>query len=104
MKEFQRSLAVVIGINQYQKGIHPLKTAKPDAVKFARLLKRTYEYILVHPTLGKRPILDKNAGLKELRSLLDVTLPQQIKPTKDDRLLFYFAGHGIALNGEKGYF
>ena len=102
MNEFQRSLAVVIGINQYQKGIHPLKTAKPDAVKFARLLKRTYEYTLVHPTLGKRPILDKDASLKKLRSLLEVTLPNKIKPTKDDRLLFYFAGHGIALNGEQG--
>jgi uncharacterized caspase-like protein len=27
-------------------------------------------------------------------------LPRQVKP--NDRLLFYFAGHGIALNGEDG--
>ena len=54
MKEFQRSLAIVIGINQYQNGIHPLRTAKPDAVKFARLLRRTYEYSLVHPTFRQK--------------------------------------------------
>ena len=57
MTEFQSCLALIIGINQYQKGIHPLKTSKPDAVKFACLLKRTYEYTLVNPTLGKRLIL-----------------------------------------------
>ncbi len=36
--EFKRSLAVVIGINNYSNDIHPLETAKPDAEELARIL------------------------------------------------------------------
>ncbi len=100
--EFKRSLAVVIGINQYQRGIHPLKTAKPDAVKFAQILKKAFCYTLIHPTLKQRPILDQGATLHHLRSLLTDILPHQIQPTDQDRLIFYFAGHGIARNSEGG--
>ena len=34
MSEFDRSLAVVIGINEYQNGIDALQTAVPDAIAF----------------------------------------------------------------------
>ena len=44
--------------------------------------------------------LDEVATLKNLNKLLEETLPEQVK--SDDRLIFYFAGHGIALNGDEG--
>ena len=35
MSEFDRNLAIVIGINDYQNGIDKLNTAVPDAVAIA---------------------------------------------------------------------
>jgi WD40 repeat protein len=45
-------------------------------------------------------LLDDGATRSKLLELLEETLPHQIG--KNDRLLLYFAGHGIALNGENG--
>ena len=36
MTEFERSLAIVIGINEYNHGIAHLQTAVPDAVAIAK--------------------------------------------------------------------
>jgi uncharacterized caspase-like protein len=36
---FARNIAVVIGINNYQNGIHPLKNAVNDATALADLLE-----------------------------------------------------------------
>ncbi|MGB3509732.1 MAG: caspase family protein [Microcoleaceae cyanobacterium] len=95
---FNRNIAVVIGINNYQNGIHPLKTAVNDAKAIANLLEQEYEYQQVI-----RLFPDRNeATLPQLNQLLFETLPQKIKPTEGDRLLFYFAGHGIARNSEEG--
>ena len=38
MSEFSRSLAVVIGINQYSNGISSLQTALNDAREIGRIL------------------------------------------------------------------
>ncbi|NET46389.1 caspase family protein [Okeania sp. SIO2B3] len=95
---FDRSIAVVIGINNYQNGINPLKTAVNDAIAIANLLEQKYEYQRVI-----RLFPDHNeATLPQLNQLLFETLPKEIKPTQGDRLLFYFAGHGIARNSEDG--
>ncbi|MGB3787476.1 MAG: caspase family protein, partial [Phormidesmis sp.] len=91
--KFDQSLAVVIGINRYGSGIAPLRTAVADAEKIAHLLKVNHGY---KTTL----LLDQNATHQHLTDLIHHTLPQQVKSA--DRLLFYFAGHGIALNGEDG--
>lgn len=96
MTEFVRNLAVVIGINQYQNGIQPLKTAVPDAHKLADILQTHHHYQLIHPTAESGgPIVDGDATLLQLRDLFTHTLPKQIQPNQDDRLLIYFAGHGI---------
>jgi len=42
--KFDRNIAVVIGIDNYQNGIHPLKTAVNDARKIADILENKYEY------------------------------------------------------------
>ncbi|MCI5137185.1 MAG: hypothetical protein D3922_01935, partial [Candidatus Electrothrix sp. AR1] len=48
--KFQRSLAVVIGIDRYSNGIPPLSTAVNDARELADILKKEehgYEVILL---------------------------------------------------------
>jgi len=90
--DFQRSLAVVIGINAYQPGIPPLQTARADAEGLARLLTERHGYQV--------ELLVDQVTAPQLLDLLQRELPQRVGP--DDRLLFYFAGHGLALPGEDG--
>lgn len=93
MSNFEHSYALIIGINDYNNGISSLKTAVSDATEIARILETEHGYTV---TL----LLNEAATLSELRRVLEIELPQQIQ--KGDRFLFYFAGHGIALNGEDG--
>ncbi|MDF5733052.1 MAG: caspase family protein [Rhizonema sp. PD38] len=97
MTSIQRSIAVVIGVNQYENGIPPLKTAVNDAKKLAKILETQYQYQVLS-------FLDTDATYAQLNHLLTAlenqTLPLadgstiQIQP--DDQIFFYFAGHGIA--------
>ncbi|MCI5124901.1 MAG: hypothetical protein D3925_10590, partial [Candidatus Electrothrix sp. AR5] len=67
--EFRRSLAVVIGIDQYINGIPPLSTAVNDAVGLAEILKgkeHGYEVIL---------FTDEEANLSDLKDFLRKKLP-----------------------------
>jgi len=116
MADFKRSLAVVIGINEYQD--YPkLQTARYDAERLAEILaiEHKYDYvILVADDTYKEyrqgqelPVRNKyQPTLDGLKNLLSKRLPAEIKPTQEDRLLFYFAGHGIpddSDEGPKGY-
>jgi len=92
-KGFSRNLAFIIGINNYTNGISPLKTAVNDAKKLVETLREKHGYQVW-------VCLDEFATLNNLNQLLEKTLPEQI--TENDRLLFYFAGHGVALNGDGG--
>jgi Caspase domain len=94
MSEFARNLAIVIGINNYQNSISPLRNAVNDATKLKQILEQKHQYDRVWQ------LLDDRATLKILNNFLENVLPQHVQP--DDRLIFYFAGHGIALNGENG--
>ncbi|MEL7036319.1 MAG: caspase family protein [Cyanobacteria bacterium J06592_8] len=98
---FNRNIAVVIGINNYQNGIHRLKTAVNDAEAIANLLEQEYKYQTIRLFPGEHKD-SCEATLAEFNQLLFETLPKKIKPTEGDRLLFYFAGHGIARNSEDG--
>ncbi|MGK7894353.1 MAG: caspase family protein, partial [Xenococcus sp. (in: cyanobacteria)] len=100
MNEFKRNLAVVIGINDYQNGIAPLQTAVRDATAIAKILQNKYNYELIHPEFNSEAIIDQYATKEQLKTLLTDILPNKIKPTEHDRLLFYFAGHGIARNSD----
>lgn len=96
---FKRSLAVVIGINEYQNKIPKLQTARRDAEVLAQILSEEHQYdevILITDETECKPTL------KNLLTLLEEKLPKEIQLTKDDRLLFYFAGHGIARDSDKG--
>ncbi|NEO25100.1 MAG: caspase family protein, partial [Moorea sp. SIO4A5] len=86
---FSRNLAFIIGINNYTNGISALNTAVNDAKKLVEILRTKHDYQVW-------VCLDEVATLSNFHKFLFHTLPEQV--TKNDRLLFYFAGHGVALN------
>ncbi|WP_204141329.1 caspase family protein [Halomicronema sp. CCY15110] len=90
---FSHSLAIAIGVNKYANGIAPLRTATHDAQALAQLLKSEHGYD-VHL------LLDESATKQGLLHWLSDRLPQLVTP--DDRVLFYFAGHGVAIDGDDG--
>ena len=90
---FSRNLAFIIGINNYTNGISPLNTAVNDAKKLVEILRQKHDYQVW-------VCLDEVATLSNFHKFLFHTLPQQV--TENDRLFFYFAGHGVALNGDDG--
>ncbi len=92
MSDFSRSWAFIIGINNYTNGIPRLQNAVNDATALIELLREQYGYEV-------REYLDEAATLLNLHEMLRVILAKEI--TANDRLLFYFAGHGIALNGDE---
>jgi hypothetical protein len=96
--EFNLNLAIVIGINNYQNGIPTLGTARQDAEAIAHLLETDYHF-QVHLITDKT---DTQATSQNLKTWLETKLPEIMKTATPSRLLFYFAGHGIALNGDEG--
>jgi len=93
MLDFDHSLAVVIGIDCYDHGISPLRTAVADASAIAQTLTQDHNYTVIS-------LLNEQAQLSALRTLIHETLPQQL--AANSRLILYFAGHGIAQNGDNG--
>ena len=90
---FAHSVAVVIGIDHYRNGIPELRTAANDARRMGELLHTQHGYELI-------ALLDSDATLANITTLLTTTLPARIG--SDDRVLFYFAGHGVARDGDEG--
>ena len=88
---FKQNHAFIIGINDYDY-LPKLRTAVNDAQKISEVLSQQQGFT-VHP-----PLLD--ASYKRMKYLLEKTILKKVK--KDDRVFFYFAGHGIALDGENG--
>ncbi|MGB3174031.1 MAG: caspase family protein [Saprospiraceae bacterium] len=88
---FAHHHAFVIGINAYEK-VSPLATAVNDARKIAQVLGEKHQF-KVYP-----PVLDPT--LSTLHTLLHETMPGLVG--SDDRVVFYFAGHGIASDGDDG--
>jgi hypothetical protein len=90
---FAHSIAVVIGINQYSNGVPALRTAVNDARHLGELLGTAHGYDVT-------TMLDADASLARLTTLLTQELPARVGP--DDRVLFYFAGHGVARDSDEG--
>lgn len=88
---FQKSHAFIIGINSYRY-VSALQTAVNDAKILAERLKNDHGYIVHGPLIDP----DKAA----LVHYLEHTIKEEVG--KEDRVLFYFAGHGIALDSQKG--
>ncbi len=89
-RTFARHHAFVVGIDAYANGIASLCTAVADARRLSEVLARQHHFT-VHP-----PLLDEGASGAGLRELLGTTMKQAVSP--DDRVRFYFAGHGIAVS------
>ncbi|MGE3471900.1 MAG: caspase family protein [Vicinamibacterales bacterium] len=90
---FRRSIAVVIGIDQYTTGIPSLRTAVNDARRVGELLAGQHGYDVI-------AVVDAEATRARLVALLQDELPAAVGP--DDRVCFYFAGHGVAVDGDQG--
>lgn len=88
---FHKSHAFIIGIDDY-KYVSPLQTAVNDAKALAKLLKEDHDYIVHGPLL--------NPTKKEVVAYVQEVIKKEVG--KEDRVLFYFAGHGIALDSKKG--
>jgi WD40 repeat protein len=93
MNGFNRSVAVILAVNSYDNGIPSLRTAVNDAQALGKQLEKNYSYDVILRT-------DQEAGLAQLRQLLTDELPSQLGAS--DRVLFYFAGHGVAADGDDG--
>ena len=94
---FTHSLAVVIGIDAYGPGIARLTTAVNDATRLAELLRAKHGYqtiLLTEPSIGQK------VTRGSLQQLFAGELLARLG--EDDRLLVYFAGHGVALDGDDG--
>ena len=100
MPKFDRTLAVVIGIDNYQNGITSLRTAANDASALTQVLREQHHYNRVWKLVAPIDSNEAVATRTQLEDLLTKTLPAEIKA--NDRLLFYYAGHGIALNSDDG--
>jgi len=92
-RPFSRSLAIAIGIDQYAHGIPPLGTAVNDARRVADVLVSQHGYETI-------ALFDADATRARIVTLLKEELPARVGP--DDRVCFYFAGHGVALPGDQG--
>ncbi|MEM7118972.1 MAG: caspase family protein [Chloroflexota bacterium] len=88
---FERKIAIIIGIQSYRNSIPPLSTPINDGEKLASVLQETFGY---------RTLFLKDASGEAIRKLLAEQLPRVIRP--NDRLLFYFAGHGVAQESDSG--
>ena len=91
--DFRQSVAVVIGIDAYGHGVPPLRTAANDARRLAQVLADDHGYDV-------RLLLDQAASRDAITGLLADDLAHAVGP--EDRVLFYFAGHGVALDGDDG--
>ena len=89
---FRQSHAIIIGIDSYQDGIPPLRTASVDAARLGQILQDLHDY-QVHLLLNEAATKD---AIDDLFATLQETIDQ------NDRVLFYFAGHGIALDANDG--
>ena len=90
---FQRSIAIIIGIDAYDHGIPTLRTAVNDARRLADVLARQHGYEVT-------TLVDGEATRARLVELFTHELPARI--TADDRVILYFAGHGVAIDGHDG--
>ena len=69
--DFDNSLAIVVGIDQYSDGISPLRTAVADARAISQSLGKDHTYTVIS-------LLNEQAQLASLRTLIQVTLPNQL--------------------------
>jgi len=86
------SHALIIGINDY-RDFPALQYAISDGESFGKLLVELYNF----PKENVLHLFDNNATKRSIMTSI-TTISSQLK--KDDRLIVYFAGHGLTLEDE----
>ncbi|MCV9938257.1 caspase family protein [Boseaceae bacterium BT-24-1] len=89
---FDQSWAFLVAIDRYRNSVPELRTPVADATKLAGILQR-------HHGFKADVVANEEATLDKLRKALTDLCT---RVGKDDRVLFYFAGHGIALDSDEG--
>src|SRR5450759_140799 len=90
------SWALVVGINKYQHA-SPLGYATNDATAIAKLLEEKYAF----PKSNITMLLDDEASSSRIReAYMAYTAEGRLDP--DDRLIVFFAGHGLTTAGKRG--
>lgn len=92
---YNQSHALVIGINDYQSS-PPLEYARNDAVEFAKFLVNEFKF----PDKNVKLLLDTDATRENIHSNFLEYADEKSQP--DDRLIFFFAGHGLTRTGSRG--
>lgn len=90
VKPFKTHHAFLIGINDYQF-VTTLKTPVNDANALAKMLETQHQYLL-HPVLENPTKAALESFINAMKDVVGA----------DDACVFYFAGHGIALEDDKG--
>jgi hypothetical protein len=94
-KWFDTTHVVVIGIDHYKRPIAPLENAVNDAYKIYELFEKNR--LPSGEEIEPYKLLNEDATLDGIRQQLESL---QTKVKDNDRLVFYFAGHGIALSNQ----
>lgn len=89
-KYFANSHAFIVGNNDYQQ-VSRLKTPINDATKLAEVLKEKHAFENVH--------LLTDAKKVQLEEFITKKMIEEVK--QNDKVVFYFAGHGIAVDSEE---
>ena len=94
---YEQSWAVIVGINDYGGQFTHLANARNDAQAIADLLQNTYGFEDDHVFLLLGEDATRNAILEWLRD----KLPEKAGP--NDRVIFFFAGHGTTRESGRGH-
>jgi hypothetical protein len=94
---YENSWALIIGIDHYET-LSPLSYAMADAQSFADLLVHRYGYDADRVFV----LLDEDANQVAIREVLDETLSNPDVVGEDDRVIIFFAGHGVTRHGHRG--
>lgn len=92
---YQNSWALIIGINKYTKA-SPLEYACNDANAVTDVLKGNFNFSESNITL----LTDEAATRDAIVSAFLELATEKVNP--DDRILFFFAGHGHTVTGKRG--
>tara|TARA_R110002072_G_scaffold253748_1_gene412504 strand:- start:3074 stop:3382 length:309 start_codon:yes stop_codon:yes gene_type:complete len=93
--EYESSWPLTIGINKYV--VDPLDNAVTDAREVHRLLTDSLGFTAGGATLLVDEEATRSAIIKALHEIREKAGP-------DDRLLFFFAGHGESIDGPRGVY
>jgi Caspase domain len=92
LPNYEKSWAVVIGITNYKDESLNLRNARKDAEDVGNLLEKSFGFNVEY-------LLDEQATQEAILSKIRTYFHG--KTSKNDRLIFFFAGHGVGQQGKE---